>query len=377
MVHPKDFVDLLREQGVSFFTGVPDSLLKDLLAYINERVSQENHVTTANEGNAVAVAAGYHLGTGGIAAVYLQNSGLGNAVNPLVSLTSTEVYSIPMLLIIGWRGEPGVHDEPQHMKQGAITEAMLGTLDIPYAIISSDMSEVAVGEAVKEMAQRSKTQSSPAALLIRKGVFEKYPAAKPVPTSASLSREQAIEIITKHIQEDAVMVSTTGKISRELYEVRTRAGQSTKRDFLTVGSMGHASQIALGIALQKKERRVYCIDGDGATIMHMGGLATVGWVKPRNFIHIVLNNLAHESVGGQPSAAEAINLPAIAQNSAYTSARSVSTEKGLVEALAEVQGTDGPHFIEVIVALGSRDDLVRPKESPQENKEGFMEFLGQ
>ena len=273
-LHPKQFVDTLARAGVDFYTGVPDSLLKDLLAYIEAEVSRERHITAANEGNAIGIAAGYHLATGGIAAVYMQNSGLGNAVNPLTSLADREVYSIPMLLIVGWRGEPEVKDEPQHIKQGRITKKLLETLEIPY----TDKVEE-VGRMI-ELAQK---ESRPVALVVRSGVFEGYKS--PVAPSApdSMTREEAIELVIARIEQDAIVVSTTGKISRELYEVRKRRGERVQ-DFLTVGSMGHAAQIALGIATQKKDRTVYCLDGDGATIMHMGALATVGWVKPKNFV---------------------------------------------------------------------------------------------
>lgn len=362
MVSPKEFIDQLRAAGVDYFVGVPDSLLKDVLSYIDEHVPRTQHITAANEGNAIGIAAGYNLATGKVPCVYMQNSGLGNAVNPLTSLADQEVYSIPMLLIIGWRGEPDVKDEPQHKKQGRITPALLDTLEIPY---TTDLTKVG------EMVEFARADSSPVALLVQANSFEAYKGK--VPTSLlTCTREAAIEEILGAIEKDAIVVSTTGKISRELYEVRGRRGESV-RDFLTVGSMGHANQIALGIALQKPERPVYCIDGDGATLMHLGGLATISWTAPKNFKHIVLNNLAHESVGGQPSAAGVVDIPAAAKALGYVSAASVDMQDA-IGAAVKAMG-DGPALLEIKVNLESRKDLVRPKETPLENKKTFQDFI--
>ncbi|MSR70976.1 phosphonopyruvate decarboxylase [Candidatus Kaiserbacteria bacterium] len=373
-MHPKLFIDSLRTSGVSFFTGVPDSLLKDLLAYIEETVPKKQHITAANEGGAIGIAAGYHLATSSVPAVYMQNSGLGNAVNPLTSLADKEVYAIPMLLIIGWRGEPGVKDEPQHIKQGRITPSLLEVLEIPHAIIEPGMDALTVEKEITRMVALAKEQGRPAALLVRSGVFEAYKTAAR-PARYPLGREESIEMIIDSLAPQTIVVSTTGKISRELYESRKKRGEGTEKDFLTVGSMGHASQIALGIAQQKPDRLVYCLDGDGATLMQLGGLATVGWVKPPNFRHIVLNNLAHESVGGQPSAAATADLAAAARACGYASVLAVETKADLEEALRTLPTVPAPAFLEVKVNLESRTDLGRPKETPQENKKGFMDYL--
>lgn len=374
MVHPKQFIESLAASGVTFFTGVPDSLLKDFLACVENEIPRERHITAANEGGAVGIAAGYHLATGGVSAVYMQNSGLGNAVNPLTSLADKEVYSIPLLLIVGWRGEPGVKDEPQHIKQGRITPALLDVLEIPYATIEPGMNAEAVAAEVSRMVELARSQSAPAALLVRSGVFEVYKSAAK-PAVPELTREEAIEMVARSLTGNEIVVSTTGKISRELYEVRMRRGEGTQKDFLTVGSMGHASQIALGIAKQKPGRQVVCLDGDGATLMQLGGLATVGWAAPQNFRHVILNNLAHESVGGQPSAAQTADLAAAAKACGYASVLAVTNKIELAEALRTLLQVPSPAFLEVKVNLQSRKDLVRPKESPQENKKGFMRYL--
>ena len=376
MVHPKQFVESLKRNGVSFFTGVPDSLLKEFLAYVEEKVPATDRITAANEGNAIAIATGYHLATDKIAAVYMQNSGIGNAINPLISLADKEVYAIPMLLIIGWRGEPGVKDEPQHKKQGRITPALLKTLEIPHAVVTSKMDATKVSALIARMIKRSSRESRPVALIVRSGVFETHKMLSRTQV-LSLGREEAIGAVLESLNGDEIVVSTTGKISRELYESRKRRSEGTQKDFLTVGSMGHASQIALGIAHQKKDRQVYCLDGDGATIMHMGGLATVGWVAPQNFKHVVLNNLAHESVGGQLSAAGIIDIATIAKANGYALALRAENKSELTTALAKLKKQKGPAFLEIRVSLESRKDLSRPKESPRENKKKFMGFVGE
>lgn len=375
MVAPKQFIDALEHSGVTFFAGVPDSLLKEFLACVEKEVPRERHITAANEGNAIGIAAGYHLATGGVAAVYMQNSGLGNAVNPLTSLCDSDVYALPVLLIIGWRGEPNVKDEPQHKKQGKITEELLNVLGIPYVILAPEQSSDEVAAEVSRMAALAKTEGRPAALLVRSAVFESYVGEKPASAPGSMTRESAIEAVIESLGASDIVVSTTGKISRELYEARKRGGVAAGRDFMTVGSMGHAAQIALGIAAQKKDRPVWCLDGDGATIMHMGGLATVGWVQPKNFRHVVLNNRAHESVGGQRSAAEVIDLAGVAKSCGYAYVHTVAAMEELVAALDVFKRTEGPAFLEIIVNLQSRKDLSRPAETPQENKKAFMDFV--
>lgn len=374
-VHPKKILDALKKSGVTFFTGVPDSLLKDFLACVEEQVSASDRITAANEGNAIAIAAGYHLATRGIAGVYMQNSGLGNALNPLASLADKEVYAIPMLLIIGWRGEPGIPDEPQHIKQGKITEKLLEILDIPYVVLSTDLSEEKMMSEIAQLSELSQTEKRPCALLVKVGTFETCSAPKHITEVGSLGREEAIGMVLDSLQGSEIIVSTTGKISRELYEERKKRGESVKKDFLTVGSMGHASQIALGIAHQKKNEQVYCLDGDGAIIMHMGGLATVGWIAPYNLKHIVFNNMAHESVGGQSTAAKAINLPGIAKSCGYSFVATVATAEELIPMLAALKTRQGPVFLEIKVNLESRKNLGRPDECPIENKKKFMDSI--
>ena len=374
MIRPQFFYELLQENGTDFFTGVPDSLLKNFCAYITDTADKTHHIIAANEGCAVGLAAGHYFATNTIPLVYMQNSGLGNTVNPLLSLADKDVYSVPLLLVIGWRGEPGgAHDEPQHIKQGKVTCALLDAMEIPYAILETDEEKAAVQ--ITNAYKTIKERSAPFALVIRKDCFASYTLKSNECVPAEMTREQAIEQIIAHAPSNAVFVSTTGMASRELYELREKNQQKHDTDFLTVGSMGHASQIALGIALCKTHRKVVCIDGDGAAIMHLGALSTIGTQKPQNMIHIVLNNGAHDSVGGQPTVGRKINLCAAALACGYDQALSVAAPEVLLSSLKVAFESSGTVFIEVMVSKGSRPDLGRPKSSPIENKKAFMALL--
>lgn len=372
MITPQFFIEKLQKEGIGFYAGVPDSLLKNVCAYITDHFDNKHNIIAANEGGAVALAAGYHLATGKVGCVYMQNSGEGNAVNPLASLTDREVYHIPLLMLIGWRGRPGVHDEPQHVKQGKITTGLLNVMGINYEVLSKDESEAS--KQIEKAMRCIRETGDAFALVVEKDTFDSYTLQNEVKSQYEMGREEAIRTVAASIPADAVVVSTTGMISRELFEYRTAKGQGHERDFLTVGSMGHASQIALGIALQHPERKVYCFDGDGASIMHMGNMAIVGSRRPTNYVHVVFNNGAHDSVGGQPTVGQEIDLVAIAKAVHYDHAVSVSTEAQLKEELANMQG-DGLKLIEVRVKKGNRKDLGRPTTTPIQNKEALMSFL--
>jgi len=372
MIQPKDFIETLRAGGVEFFAGVPDSLLKNLCAYITDNIARENNIIAANEGGAVALAAGYHLASGKTGCVYMQNSGEGNAVNPLLSLMDADVYKMPLLLIIGWRGEPGVHDEPQHVKQGKVTLPLLEAMGVPYSVMDENW-ESQVDKALQTIHETNGIY----ALIVRKGTFGDYKLQKQEIANWELGREEAIQIVVDKLREDDIVVSTTGMISRELFEYREAKGQGHAHDFLTVGSMGHASQIALGIALQKPNRRVIVFDGDGALLMHMGGMAIIGDYNPKNLVHIVFNNGAHDSVGGQPTVGQKIDVEAIAKAVGYADVISVDNQMSLMEAMNHVNNAviDGVSLINVNVRKGNRKDLGRPTTTPQQNKEALMKEL--
>lgn len=391
MIPCEAFLEWLEAAGVDFFAGVPDSLLKNFCACLTDN-RPGSHVIAANEGGAVALAAGHWLATSHPALVYMQNSGQGNAVNPLASLADPDVYSIPMVLLVGWRGEPGVKDEPQHVKQGKITLTLFETLGIPVEVIPDD--EAAARDLVAASVAKALAESRPVALVVRKGLFGPYALQHKPADIAELRREAAIEGILRALPTRAVVVSTTGMISREVYETRVRLGQDHSRDFLTVGSMGHALMIALGIAKAQPDRPVVCLDGDGATLMQMGNLAIAGQSGCANLIHIVLNNSAHDSVGGQPTVAGAIDLEQIASTlgyhvlqspaSQYPGAASLTADEvaaamdwnfSTLELAARHEPDNRPSFLEIRVAKGARADLGRPKEPPQANKALFMDTL--
>jgi phosphonopyruvate decarboxylase len=374
MLDAAEFCKTLESNRFTFFTGVPDSLLKDLTGYITSNVPPENHITAANEGNAVALAVGHYLATGTPGVVYMQNSGIGNAVNPLLSLADEMVYGIPLLLVIGWRGEPGRKpDEPQHLKQGQVTLDLLSAMDIEYDVLSADTSDPykVINTAAKQTIETSK----PHAIVISAGTFEKFNYSNDARSDASMTREQAIEAIVDYTVEDSIFVSTTGMTSRELFEIRESKQQGHSADFLTVGSMGHTSQIALAIAQSSTERQIVCIDGDGAALMHAGGLATIGSIAPPNLLHIVINNGVHDSVGAQPIAGTGVNFPALAKASGYLNSKTASSVPELQSALNELNIDDGPSFIEVIVRPGARSDLGRPTSTPIENRDALMSNL--
>lgn len=373
MIRPSYFYDLLIKNGTDFFAGVPDSLLKNLCAYITDNAPAENHIISANEGSATGLATGYHLATGKIPMIYMQNSGEGNIVNPLMSIADPDVYSIPMLIVIGWRGEPGVHDEPQHVKQGKVTCDLLDAMKVPYEVLSGN--EADLPAQFEKAYKYIKENNAQYAFVIRKGTFDEYKLQNNIPVEGKMSREEAIEKIMLSADDRTAFVSTTGMISRELYEQRDKHNMGHDRDFLTVGGMGHASQIALAIAMQKKERQVYCLDGDGASIMQMGGMATIGSRKPSNYVHFVLNNGAHDSVGGQPTVGRQIDFCEIAEGCGYENVVKVTTPEELYAVLSDSETKEKLTFVEVLVTKGARKDLGRPKSTPVENKIALMKFL--
>ena len=372
MIGPSFFIEKLRENGIDCFAGVPDSLLKNICAYITDNFDAGHNIIASNEGAAVGFAAGHYLATGRPACVYMQNSGEGNIINPLASLTDPEVYNIPVLLLIGWRGRPGIHDEPQHVKQGKITMGLLNVMGVNYDVLSKeeDKAEKQILTAVDAL-----NRNEVYALIVEKDTFEDYKLRQTESNDLVMSREDAIRSVAAAIGKNDCIISTTGMISRELFEYRTSMGQGHERDFLTVGSMGHASQIALGIALAQPQRHVWCFDGDGAVIMHMGSMAIVASKAPENYIHVVFNNGAHDSVGGQPTVGLHIDLPAIAKAVGYKNTFSIENAETLNDVLFAIAKTKGPTLLEIKVKRGNRKDLGRPTTTPIENKEHFMENL--
>ena len=360
--------------GADFYSGVPDSQLKALCNYLMDRygIDPQHHIIAANEGNCTALAAGYHLATGRVPVVYMQNSGEGNIINPVASLLNGKVYAIPMIFVVGWRGEPGVHDEPQHIYQGEVTVKLLDDMDIASFIIGKETTEAEL-KAAMERFRPLLAEGKQVAFVVRKGALTDAPKVE-YKNDNVMVREEIVRHIVRDSGEDPI-VSTTGKASRELFEIRAANGQSHKYDFLTVGSMGHSSSIALGVALHKPDVRVWCVDGDGAVLMHMGAMAVLGANKPKNLIHIVINNGAHETVGGMPTVAGELDVVAIARACGYPHAVSVADFDALDAALEAAKAKNELSLIEVKCSIGAREDLGRPTTTALENKRNFMEYL--
>jgi phosphonopyruvate decarboxylase len=374
MIDPKLLFSALTSAGIDFYAGVPDSLLKDFCAYISDHTSKTFNVITANEGNAVALASGHYLGSSRPGLVYLQNSGLGNTINPLLSLNDKEVYGIPVLLMIGWRGEPATEDEPQHIKQGRITPALLNAMEIPWQFLDKDTSDITA--VVQRAISQMRKANGPAALLVRAGTFQKYRQKDITSSNYLLSREEAIQRLVDTLDPQDRVVSTTGMCSRELNEYRLTRGDMPGLDFLTVGSMGHAASLALGLARSQTKRRVICLDGDGSILMHLGALAIIGQSGQENFIHVVLNNGAHDSVGGQQTCAFSIDIGGIARACGYRSVESADSRESVDAIFPELLKSKGPALLEIRIRKGSRKDLGRPQATPIENRDALMAGLG-
>ena len=368
-------LDACREAGIDFFTGVPDSQLKGLCdtLYARYGVAGAEHIVAANEGNAIGLCAGHYLATGRPALCYMQNSGLGNAVNPRASLMDGKVYGLPCLLVIGWRGEPGVHDEPQHVKQGEITLGQLELMDIPYFILDKAMDEAAFRAQFARLTE-AMAQGRVAAMVVRKGALT-CSARPDYQNGRAMTRETAAEVIVREAGARDVFVSTTGKLSRELFEIRERLGQGHEKDFLTVGSMGHASSIALAVALAKPDRRVWCLDGDGAALMHLGAMHVIGQRRPANLLHVVINNAAHETVGGMPVCEGGLDVSAAARAAGYPAVYRADSPETLADALRSAQDCGSLALVEVMCAGGARADLGRPTITPRENRDALMRFI--
>ncbi|TVR36347.1 MAG: phosphonopyruvate decarboxylase [Nitriliruptor sp.] len=375
MIDPAQFVDDLVGAGVTLYTGVPDSLLKAFGTHVMATVPRDQHVIAANEGGAVAIALGHHLRTGELALVYLQNSGFGNLVNPLLSLADPGVYGVPMLVLVGWRGQPGVKDEPQHVTQGRVMTDLLDAMGLPWAVLPAE--EHAASAAVAVAAQIATERSTPYLLLVEKDTF----AAAEVGRAASAvavdlaSREEALVATVEALGDDVIIVSTTGMLSRELFEYRERSGSDGRRDFLTVGGMGHASAIALGIALREPDREVWCLDGDGALLMHLGGLAVIADHAPARYHHVMFNNGVHDSVGGQPTSITRVDVAAAALALGYRAAATTDDLSALPGLLADHRERGGPSLIDLRVRPGNRDGIGRPTRTPVQSKQVFMSAL--
>ena len=371
MISCQEFLEFMNQHNLNFFTGIPDSTFKHLLKCVSDNKDITN-IKPANECEAIALAAGYHLSTGKLGIVYLQNSGEGKTVNPLTSLCDKEVYSIPLLMLIGWRGQPGIKDEPQHKKMGRVTIPLLDTLEIPYQILPDKLEDAK--KTILELVKIAESQKTPVALIIKKNVFADYKQKLTPSTNSKLLRENAIKIIVDNLNEKDIIISTTGKTSRELFEYRI-AKKEIPRDFYTVGSMGCSSSIGLSIALSKPNRKLFVFDGDGAAIMQLGSLATIGHYSPKNFYHIIFDNNSYDSTGGQLTTSDSVDFGNIAKAAGYSTVLKALSDSELKNAILKLKSVDGPAILVVKVKQGARKNLGRPTTTPIENKETFMNFI--
>ncbi len=373
MISCENLFEIFKKNDLLFFTGVPDSTFKDWMKFLaDEDGNRVTNIVACNECEAVATAAGYHLATGKIGIVYMQNSGEGKTVNPLASLCDPEVYSIPVILMIGWRGEPGKKDEPQHKKMGRVMMPLLDTLELSYKVLPDDIEGAA--KVIEEMKKLAKEKSAPVAIIIKKGIFEEYEPKKKLKTNFDMTREDAIKVIVDNLDGSEAIVSTTGKTSRELFEYRVARGEKPC-DFYTVGSMGCCISIANGIALQKPQKPVFVFDGDGAVLMQMGALATIGHYGAKKLYHIVFDNGSYDSTGGQPTVSTTVDFGKVALACGYKSAKIVEKKADLEKEIKKVKDLEGPQMLIVKVNKGARKDLGRPTSTPIENKQEFMKVL--
>ncbi len=372
MIDPAAFFKILKNNNINFFCGVPDSLLKNFCEYINDNCSKNEHIIAANEGNAIGIAAGKNISTGEKTVVYLQNSGLGNIVNPIMSLCHKEVYGIPLVLIIGWRGEPGLKDEPQHNTQGSKTIDFLNVMDIPFIELNKENEKYE--KELNSFFKKNQSNKHPIAILVRKNTFCDYSVKSSFSkdsNSSDMTRGHALRIILENTPKDNIFIATTGKLGRELYHIRDKKNQSHQNDFLNIGSMGHASSIALGIALGSNNSKVICLDGDGSLLMHMGSMAIIGDLNINNFGHIVFNNGRHDSVGGQPTVGLNIDMPTIAKSLNYKWSKRVYAESNLIDILKEIKDINGTWLLEIIIKPGDIENLGRPKSKPSDSLKNF------
>ena len=373
MIDQNTLFDQLNAMGLYFFTGVPDSLLNDFCLHLVNNVPDCQHIMAANEGNAIGIAAGYHMATSKIPVVYMQNSGIGNATNPLLSLTHPCVYSIPLILLIGWRGDPAIKDHAQHKKQGELTPVLMEDMDIPYQVLDADDTVI---EKFQWAANKAKELNAPVALIAKKAILTQKEKKQEYAESPLMNREEAISAVLDVFGKDAIYLATTGRATRELHEQIMIHGFSHEIEFLNVGAMGHLSSIGLGLAVGAPDKKIVVFDGDAAAVMHMGSLATNGRYQPKNLIHIVLNNGVNESVGGQKSSGQVINLTAVAKGCGYeTIPAFVESKEDLQKAVKQLAESNHLSFLDVHIRQGIRKDMPGLKIEHQHAKTALMNYL--
>ena len=356
MINVNKLFKFLNKNGINFFSGVPDSILKNTKWYL-ENKNKKQHIIAANEGSAIASCIGYFLATGKLSCAYMQNSGLANAINPLISIAHKKVYSVPIFLMIGWRGSPGIKDEPQHLTKGSITLKLLKLLNIKYCILNNENDFLNL----KKLINFSKKNNTTVACLLKKNILvSKNKFNQNNYIKSGIRRENFIKTLLEEINSKTNLVSTTGYTSRELYQVRLKYNLRKGSDFYVVGGMGHSSMVALGTSLYKNIP-VICLDGDGSMIMHMGSIANIGYCAKNNYKHILLNNFSHESVGGQKTVSENLNFQLLSKGAGYKKYFYLNKQKEMSKIIKKFLISKGPCLLEVIIKQGAMKELLRPK----------------
>ena len=369
MISVVDFSKKLSSLGFDTAIGVPDSTFKGLISYFSSQNGGVfKHLIASNECEDAAVASGYYLAHQRPALVYMQNSGFCKTLNPYTSLLSADVYSIPALLLVGWRGKPGKKDEPQHKMMGRIMLGLFNAMELEYTVLEESTWEDQLEKARDYMGSKNR----PYVIAIPKGLFDYFEIPQQDKNKAVLTREEALNIIVDNTSDDAVFISTTGKTSRELFETREQRKDYHGKDFYTVGSMGCASSIAFGVGLADSRKKIYILDGDGAALMQLGTMATIGHYKNSRIKHILLDNNAHESTGSQPTVSDSVNFPQIASACGYEYVESVENEEQLKKVLQQLENNGKLSLLVVKVKKGSRPDLGRPTTTPKENRDAFI-----
>lgn len=363
MIKVITLIRLLKKNNINFFTGVPDSVLKELSFFLK---NHKKHVIATNEGAAVSIGIGNYLSSKKVPCIYMQNSGLSNALNPLISIAHKKVYSIPLILIIGWRGSPKIKDEPQHNVKGKITEDILKLLNINYSILRSNKDIIKFEKQIKF----AKKNKSIVACLIEQGTLEKITKINIKENFYKLNKEYFLKMLLKNIKGSSKIISSTGYNSRELMYLRKKYNFKKSKDFYMVGGMGHTASVALGYSLNSKNKTI-CIDGDGSFLMHLGSIKTAGTFAKNNFKYVLLNNNTHDSVGGQNTYADNINFEKLSKSLGFKKFYSIKDKQNIAKNIKKFINVKKPSFLEVKITNSNIKDLPRPKDLIKIKKE-FM-----
>ena len=356
MIKIDSLINVLKKNDINFFTGIPDSILIELSRFLQNK-NKRKHIRATSEGSAISIGIGHYLSTKQVPCIYMQNSGLSNALNPLISITSKKVYNIPLVLIIGWRGSPRVKDEPQHNVKGKITESILKLLNIKYTIVRSgnDLSQF------NKIVKNAKKNNNIAACLIEQGTIKKIKKTYNKKNFYKLNKELFLKTLLETLEKNSKVISSTGYNSRELMYLRNKYKLINTKDFYMVGGMGHTASVALGYSLSTKKKTI-CIDGDGSFLMHLGSIKTAGTFANNNFKYILLNNNSHDSVGGQNTYANNIDFEKLSKSLGFKKFYKIKNNKNLKQNIKRFLKGNNLNFLEVKITNSKIKNLPRPND---------------